>query len=402
MRDSGSSDYIPIKIRIDDTHEYTGSDITAFPVLTKFCSGANGSGGFSVGSAVCAELKFEVPNDDFPKGAKVELFYGANLEPSGVFRIYRRSIRGGRCSITAKDLIALADKKYTPPESGIINTVNLLLGHIGDLIGADIPAVANNFSIPADMTFKGNIRDVLGWCAASQGLNAYAFGTTIWVKPPLDSFTVTADAADHSPVEIRSAFGGTVGKIRLKRSDNSLPEEFRSIRTESNGTVTERLQTAEDFGIFEHGSGEVFEMMIPFANSEIAESVHGILSGQDMGRAFYCRCCKLSSIPRIMDSITFSDIEGESFRIAEMSLRLTGGGIFGTLSSEGKRETEGRYINRTERSLNGKLTLDSGIGGLSVTSNGEMLSGTDDSDVLISVSGGVLRAYRKETENEQS
>ena len=89
-------------------------------------------------------------------------------------------------------------------------------------------------------------------------------------------------------------------------------------------------------------------------------------------------------------------------RIAELSLRLPGGGIFGTLSSEGKRETEGRYINRTERSLNGKLTLDSGIGGLSVTSNGEMLSGTDDSDVLISVSGGVLRAYRKETENEQS
>lgn len=402
MRDSGSSGNVPIKIRIDGKYSYTGSDITAFPVLTKFCSGANGSGGFSVGSAVCAELKFEVPNDDFPKGAKVELFYGANLEPSGVFRIYRRSIRGGRCAITAKDIIALADKKYTPPESGIINTVNLLLGHIGDLIGADIPAVANNFSIPADMTFKGNIRDVLGWCAASQGLNAYAFGTTIWVKLPNSPLAHTVDAADHSPIEIRSAFGGTVGKIRLKKSDNSLPEEFQIIRTEVNGTVTERLQTAEDFGIFEHGSGEVFEMMIPFANSEIAESVHGILAGQDMGRAFYCRCCKLSSIPKIMDSITFSDIENESFRIAEMSLRLTGGGIFGTLSSEGKRETEGRYINRTERSLNGKLTLDSGIGGLSVTSNGEMLSGTDDSDVLISVSGGVLRAYRKETENEQS
>lgn len=399
---SGSGDdRLNVIIRVDDRWEFTNSDITAFPVLTKSCGGSNK--GFAAGRAVCGELRCEIPYYDYPRGAKVELFIGINSEAVGTFYIYERRIRGNRAELRARDVISLSDIPFSPAENEPLDTVNLLLDSIGDQLGVNIPSVENNYEIPDDTPLKGSIRDMLGWCAASQGVNAYAHLGVIWVKPPDSDSSVTVGSGAHSVVEVRSLFCGNIGRVRLKKTDCKLPEELCTVTVRKNGAVSERLQTLEDFGIFESGaSGRTAELVIPFASAEMAENIRVSLAGKGFGNAFYCKVCRLNRVPNIADKVIFSDMSDGIFYISGMSVRFTGRGIFASLYSEGDNENEGRYYSREERSLMKKAELDSDFGGVRVCSSGEIRSHISGSDTAVSFGGGVMSVYALEGENEQS
>ena len=399
---SGSGDgRLNIIIRVDEKWVFTNSDITAFPVLTKTCGGSNK--GFAAGRAVCGELRCEIPYYDYPRGAKVELFLGTDTAPVGIFYIYERRIRGNRVELRARDVISLSDIPFEPAENESITTVNLLLGSIGEQLGVDIPAVENNYEIPEDTPLKGSVRDMLGYCAASQGLNAYAELGMIWVKPPVSDNIVTVGGDDHSAVEIRSLFCGDIGRVRLKKTDCKLPEKLGTVTVRKDGAVSERLQTLEDFGIYESGaSGRTVELVVPFASGKMAENIRIGLAGKGFGSAFYCKVCRLSVVPRIADRVVFSDMAGEEFYISEMSVKFTGRGIFASLSSEGDRETEGRYYTREERSIMKKAELDSSFGGVEICSSGEIRTEVSGSDTAVSFGNGALSVYALEAEDEQS
>lgn len=398
---SGSGDRLNVIIRVNEEWVFTSSDITAFPVLTKTCGGSNK--GFAAGRAVCGELRCEIPNYDYPRGAKVELFLGADTPPVGIFYIYERRIRGNRVELRAKDVISLADIPFEPAEGESVTTVNLLLDSIGERLGVNISNVDNNYDIPENTPLKGSIRDMLGYCAASQGLNAFAELGVIWVKPPVSDDTVEIDVSDHSPVEIRSLFCGDIGRVRLKKIDCRVPSEFRTVTVRKDGAVSERLQTLEDFGIYESGtSGRTVELVVPFASEEMADNLAVSLADKGFGSAFYCKVCRLSEIPRIADRVVFSEIAGEKFYVSEMSVKFTGRGIFATLSSEGDRETEGRYYTREERSLLQKAEMDCSFGGVEICSDGEIRTEVNGSDTAVSFGGGVLSVYALEAGNEQS
>lgn len=396
---SGSSENQTITIRVDNSWVFTNDDITAFPVLTKTCGGSNR--GFAAGRAVCSELRCEIPYHNYPRGAKVELFIGAGAAV-GTFYICERRIRGDRAELRARDIIALSDVPFVLPEERPY-TVNSLLDCISVQLDVNIPSVENNYEIPENTSLKGSIRDMLGWCAASQGVNAYSYLNAVWVKPPFSERTVTIGKNDHSVVEIRSLFCGNIGKVRLKRSDCKLPEELRTVTVRKNGAVSERLQTYEDFGIYESGAGgRVLELTVPFANAEMAGNVLSKLSGASFGSAFSCKVCRLSAVPNIADKAVFADMPGKTFHISEMTVRFTGRGIFAALSSEGDSETEGRYFTRTERALAGKVQLDSELGGVEVCSFGEIRSSVAGSDSAVSFGDGGLSVYALEGEDEQS
>lgn len=396
---SGSGDKQNIIIKVDDSWVFTNSDITAFPVLTKTCGGSNG--GFAAGRAVCAELRCEIPYYDYPRGAKVELFFGSGAAV-GTFYICERRIRGDRVELRARDIIALSDVPFEIPEERPHN-VNALLDCISAQLDVNIPSVEKNYEIPENTPLNGSIRDVLGWCAASQGVNAYSHLGAVWVKPPVSEGVVTIGINDHSVVEIRSLFCGNIGKVRLKRSDCRLPEELRKVTVRKDGTVSERLQTYEDFGIFESGAnGKILELTVPFANAEMAQNVLLGLSGKSFGSAFSCKVCRLSVVPNIADKAVFADMPGRTFHISEMAVRFTGRGIFAALSSEGDSETEGRYFTRTERALAGRVQLDSDMGGVEVCSFGEIRSSVSGSDSAVSFGDGGLLLYALEGEDEQS
>lgn len=396
---SGSGDKQTITIRVDDSWVFTNGDITAFPVLTKTCGGSNG--GFAAGRAVCAELRCEIPYFDYPRGAKVELFFGTGAAV-GTFYICERRIRGNRCELRARDIIALSDVPFVIPEERP-HTVNALLDCVAAQLDVNIPSVENNYEIPENTPLKGSIRDVLGWCAASQGVNAYSHLEAVWVKPPVSEGVVTIGINDHSVVEIRSLFCGNIGRIRLKRSDCKLPEELRTVTVRKDGTVSERLQTYEDFGIFESGAGgKMLELTVPFASAEMAENVLLGLSGKSFGSAFGCKVCRLSAVPNIADKAVFADMPGRTFHISEMVVRFTGRGIFAALSSEGDDETEGRYFTRQEREMARKIQLDSELGGVEVCSFGEIRSSVAGSDSAVSFGDGGLSLYALEGEDEQS